>query len=76
SWDSIRRRIVNSTQVMVRNLAENGESLGTLDIFVLALGKCLEHYSRYYPNVTDDGRTIGVQEALESIRHILDLEIP
>jgi len=74
-WNSIRRTISRATRQTLDHLVENGERPSSLDVFVMALGRCLEHYSKHYPNVVDDGRSVGVREALDSIRHILDSEI-
>ena len=37
----------------------------------MVLGKCLEQYSKYYPNVSDQGKTVGINEALASISEIV-----
>jgi hypothetical protein len=36
------------------------------------MGKCLEVFSQHYPNVTYDGETMSVDDALETIRGIVD----
>ena len=74
-WSSIRKTISRTTRQTLDYLIKNGERPSSLDVFVMALGRCLEHYSKHYPNVVDEGRRVGVREALDSIRHILDSEI-
>ncbi|MFW9803605.1 MAG: hypothetical protein ACFFFC_13170, partial [Candidatus Thorarchaeota archaeon] len=51
-----------------------GERPSELDTYVMALGKCLEHYSKHYPNVMDGKRRVEVREALDSIRAAFDSE--
>jgi len=68
SWSIIKKKIRNSTQKTVQILIENGERPSELDTFVMALGKCLEHYSKHYPNVMDGKKRVEVREALDSIR--------
>ncbi|MFX1416232.1 MAG: DNA methyltransferase, partial [Promethearchaeota archaeon] len=75
TWDSVKRRIAKTTRQTINHLVKNGERPTSLDILVMALGKCLEHYSKEYPNVLQEGRRVGVREALESIRRIMDFEI-
>ncbi|MFQ5831850.1 MAG: DNA methyltransferase, partial [Candidatus Thorarchaeota archaeon] len=75
TWDSVKRRIAKTTRQTIDHLVENGERPSPLDILVMALGKCLEHYSKEYPDVVQAGRRVGVREALESIRTIVDSEI-
>jgi adenine-specific DNA methylase len=74
-WSSIKKRIVRTTRQTIDHLVKNGEQPGSLDILVMALGKCLEHYSKSYPNVVQSGKRVSVKEALESIRTIIDSEI-
>jgi adenine-specific DNA methylase len=74
-WNSIRKTISRTTRQTLDYLVKNGERPSSLDVFVMALGRCLEHYSKHYPNVVDEGRRVEVREALDSIRHILDSEI-
>jgi adenine-specific DNA methylase len=74
-WSSIKNRIVRTTRQTIDHLVKNGEQPGSLDILVMALGKCLEHYSKSYPNVVQSGKRVSVKEALESIRTIIDSEI-
>ncbi|MGD9381416.1 MAG: DNA methyltransferase, partial [Candidatus Thorarchaeota archaeon] len=74
SWRVIKKSIKKSTQQTIQNLIKNGESPSELDTFVMALGKCLEHYSKHYPQVMDGDRRVSVREALDSIRVVLDSE--
>ncbi|MFW9889658.1 MAG: DUF1156 domain-containing protein [Candidatus Thorarchaeota archaeon] len=73
-WHEIRRRVSRATKQTIRRLIENGERPSELDMSVIALGKCLEHYSKYYPNVMDGKRKVEVREALDSIRAAFDSE--
>lgn len=68
-WKVIRKSIKNTTHDMIRVLQDNGEQIGQLDRYVIALGKCLEQYSRYYPNVLDNGEKVSIEDALESISY-------
>jgi adenine-specific DNA methylase len=73
-WSDIKKNISEATRKTIRHLIENGESPSELDTFVMALGKCLEHYSKHYPNVMDGVRRVEVREALDSIRAAFDSE--
>ncbi|MHA2300011.1 MAG: DNA methyltransferase [Candidatus Thorarchaeota archaeon] len=75
TWSSVKDRIARTTRQTIDYLVKNGERPGSLDILVMALGKCLEHYSKNYPNVVQAGKRVSVREALESIRTIIDSEI-
>jgi hypothetical protein len=56
---------------MLDQLRKNGENPKKLDVFVMVLGKCLEQYSKYYPNVSELGKTVSISEALASISEIV-----
>jgi adenine-specific DNA methylase len=71
-WKEIRKSIANTTHGMIRVLQDNGEQLSRLDRYVIALGKCLEHYSKYYPNVLEKGEIVSIEAALESISQLME----
>ncbi|KXA95578.1 hypothetical protein AKJ36_00080 [candidate division MSBL1 archaeon SCGC-AAA259I07] len=75
SWAGLRDQIYFRTKNIVEDLEEDHSMLSDGDIFVIALGKCLEMYSKYYPNVVEDGEEVSVEEAVESIREIVDEQI-
>jgi adenine-specific DNA methylase len=72
AWSEIKASIKKTTQHLIQVLQENGDQLSQLDRHVIALGKCLEHYSKYYPRVLDDGRPVGIEDALDSIRKLME----
>jgi len=41
-------------------------------MFIIAMGKCLELYSKHYPNIFRDGRRVEVEEAVSDIDDIID----
>ncbi|MHA2163220.1 MAG: hypothetical protein ACXABF_12435, partial [Candidatus Thorarchaeota archaeon] len=72
SWYSLKKSIRSATVDMVERRRMQEGSLNSLDGFMMALGKCLELYSKHYPNVMDNRRKISVEEALESIQSLVD----
>ena len=70
-WTSILGKIDSSSKKMIDGLRKNGETPKKLDVFVMVLGKCLEQYSKYYPNVSKQGKTVKISEALASINDII-----
>jgi adenine-specific DNA methylase len=76
SWTSVRTSIRRASKEVVLSLEAQGEKPTPLEILVMTLGKCLECYSKYYPNVYEEGNRVGTKEALYSIRSATRLRIP
>ncbi|UDL88123.1 DUF1156 domain-containing protein [Mesorhizobium sp. PAMC28654] len=74
SWGRMRREVmadVRQLQAMLENHAKEG--LPAADLQVIRRGKALEYFSRHYGKVyVDEGRTIGVREALIGINQLID----
>jgi putative DNA methylase len=48
------------------------QNLSRADLGVILRGKCMYYYSRYYPNITDDGEQVTVTEALEAVDDLIE----
>jgi adenine-specific DNA methylase len=72
SWRSLEDQIYFRAQEEIERLEEQGQRLTQGDIFAVTMGKCLEEYSKHYPNVTHEGENYSVDEAVETIRDIVD----
>jgi putative DNA methylase len=74
SWGRMRREVladVRQIQAMLENHIKAG--LPAADIQVIRRGKALEYFSRHYGKVyVDEGRTIGVKDALVGINQLID----
>jgi hypothetical protein len=67
SWASVKELVWESSLELIRELRRQGEPLDRVDRTTVFLGRCMEVYSRYYPEIIDGTRRIGVFEALESV---------
>lgn len=74
SWEGMQDQIYFKAQDAIENLESKDERITEGDMFVIAMGKCLEEYSKYYPNVVKNGEKIDVKTALEEIREIVDTQ--
>ena len=76
SWARMRREVlteVRQLQGMLENHAKEG--LPAADLQVIRRGKALEYFSRHYGQVfVDEGRTIGVRDALAGIHGLIDAD--
>jgi adenine-specific DNA methylase len=76
SWSSVRKSIDRASKEVVAMLKTRGEKPTPLEIYVMTLGKCLECYSKYYPNVFHDGKIVTAEEALSRISATTELTTP
>lgn len=75
SWRSIEDQIYFRVEEIVHELEESQKQLSPGDLFAVTMGKCLEIYSKYYPNVMRDDEPVSIQEALSQIPAIVDGQI-
>jgi len=72
SWERLKDEVYLKAEKTIKTLYESGRNLSDADIFVIAVGKCLELYSKYYPNVFKDGKRVDLYEAIDDIEEIVD----
>jgi adenine-specific DNA methylase len=66
SWSTIEGKIRARAHRALEELRRSRQTLSVLDRYVVALGKCLECYSRHYPDVRDEAGSVVLAE--EAIR--------
>ncbi len=74
-WSEMEDRIYLEAKEEVEKLRTEDRELTQGDMFVITIGKCLEIYSKHYPEVYRDGEPVSVSDALESIQEIVDGQI-
>ena len=72
SWEKLKDEIHEKAREVLERLWLSGRDLSDEDMFVIAMGKCLEIYSKHYPNVFKDGKRVEVEEAVNGISDIID----
>ncbi|MEM4521369.1 MAG: DNA methyltransferase [Candidatus Bathyarchaeia archaeon] len=72
SWEVLKDRIHDRAREVLERLWLSDRDLRDEDMFVIAMGKCLELYSKHYPEIYKDGRRVTVEEAVSSIDDIID----
>ena len=74
-WSQIEDEIYFKVQDEIKRLEARKRNLSQEDIFVITIGKCLELYSKYYPEVYRNGKRVSIDKALFSIREIVDSQL-
>jgi len=72
SWEKLKDKIHERAREVLERLWLSDRDLRDEDMFVVAMGKCLEVYSWHYPNIFKDGRKVEVEEAVDGISDIID----
>ncbi len=63
-WSKLKKQIVRRAFRTVAALRKSDGHLSAVDTFVVVLGKCLEAYSRHYPNIQGINGPITIDDAL------------
>jgi adenine-specific DNA methylase len=74
-WSTLEDEIYFKVEDELKRLEKNKINLSPEDIFVVAIGKCLEVYSRHYPEVYQGEQKVTINEALSCIREIVDSQL-
>jgi adenine-specific DNA methylase len=72
SWNSLRTKIYSATKETITILLKSRPTLNEGDVFVVALGKGLELYSKNYPNVLFKDGTLGPRDATLMMGDLVD----
>ena len=72
SWEQLEDQVHFQAAETLEQLQENGQGLSRADVSVIVLGKCLELYSKHYPDVMEGEQAVLVGEAIDRLWTIID----
>jgi adenine-specific DNA methylase len=72
SWEQLEDQVHFQAAEALEQLQENAQGLSRADVSVIVLGKCLELYSKHYPNVMEEDESVSVREAIDRLWTIID----
>ncbi|MCL0097127.1 DUF1156 domain-containing protein [Dehalococcoidia bacterium] len=71
-WENLKDEIHARIEETVRGIRRAGRRISDSDLFVIAMGRCLEIYSKHWPNVTKGGDRVTVDTAVNEIEELVD----
>lgn len=72
SWETLKDKIHQRAREVLERLWLSDRDLRDEDMFIVAMGKCLELYSKHYPKIFKRGKIVEVEEAVSDINDIID----
>ena len=72
SWEQLEDQIHFQAAETLGRLQDGRQGLSRADVSVIVLGKCLELYSKHYPNVMEGDLRVQVGEAVVRLWGIID----
>jgi len=72
SWESLKDEIYFAAQESVERLKSSRRELSDADLFVIVMGRCLEIYTKHWPNVFKEGHRVEPEEAIDDLEDLVD----
>jgi adenine-specific DNA methylase len=72
SWEALKDKIYFAAQESVERIKTSGRSISDADLFVVVMGRCLELYSKHWPNVLKEGQRVDVDRAVDDLDGLVD----
>ena len=73
TFKKFEQELYTKAQIILDEEISKHKKISKGDISVIVFGKCLQIVSNYYPNITADGNSVGIEEAVEKVWEIIDL---
>ena len=72
AWESLKDEIYAQVEDTVGAIRRSGRRISDSDLFVITMGRCLEVYSKYWPNVMRSGQPVDIDTAVDEIEGMVD----
>lgn len=72
AWETLKDEIHANVEKTVGDIRRSGRRISDSDLFVIAMGRCMEVYSKHWPNIMRGGEPVGVDTAVDEIEGMVD----
>lgn len=72
AWETLKDEIHTKVEQTVTSIRRSGQRISDSDLFVIVMGRCLEVYSRHWPNVMRGGQQVDIDTAVDEIETMVD----
>ncbi len=72
TWASAKEHILEDAVQWTRRTLESGMPVNEVDVFTIVMGKTLEHYTKTFPHMPDDGNTVSIPRAVAEMKDFVD----
>ena len=72
AWETLKDEIHAKVEETVGTIRRSGRRISDSDLFVIAMGRCLEVYSKNWPNVMQGGQPVDIEKAVDEIEGMVD----
>jgi len=72
AWETLKDEIHAKVEETVGAIRRSGRRISDSDLFVIAMGRCLEVYSKHWPTVMRGGQPVDVDTAVDEIEGMVD----
>ena len=72
TFEIYERELYFGAKSIIEDLIRKKTTLSKGDIMMIAFGKCLEIYSKYYPNITKNGQIVSIESATNKVADIIE----
>jgi len=72
TFENYEEELYINAKKIIENERKKRPHLSKGDMYVIVFGKCLEIYSKYYPNITSNGEPVSVETATDKVREIIE----
>lgn len=70
-WTSLKGNMLDDAVAWTRRTLASGMPVNEVDIFTIVMAKTIEHHTKHFPEIADDGRRVSAKDAIAEMNGIV-----